>query len=202
MGAFIRIRSPIESRDALFDIGIAGPIAGFVVAVGVLWISLGFSTAPPGLAILPAIKLQYPLIFQLLNHWRGGASFARLNLHPMAIAAWVGMFATALNLLPGGQLDGGHIVFSLVPRAHRIVSGIVILVLLPLGYYFWAGWLIWPILIGVTGLRHPVVPRWPGVHDGRYWLAIVAAVMLVLTFTPAPVADLSAPAFLRQMRGR
>src|SRR4029077_8736063 len=72
MGAFIRIRSPIESRDALFDIGIAGPIAGFVVAVAVLCVSLGFSPVPPALATLPTIRLQYPLIFQLFNHWRGG----------------------------------------------------------------------------------------------------------------------------------
>jgi membrane-associated protease RseP (regulator of RpoE activity) len=201
MGAFIRIRSPIESRDALFDIGIAGPVAGFVVAVVVLWISLGFSTAPVGLLLLPAIKLQYPLIFQGLNHWRGGVPLTRLNLHPMAIAAWVGMFATALNLLPGGQLDGGHIVFSLAPRAHRIVSGLVILALLPLGYYYWAGWLIWPILIGVTGLRHPIVPEWPGINRSRYLLAIVALIMLVLTFTPAPVAELSLPEFVRQIRG-
>jgi membrane-associated protease RseP (regulator of RpoE activity) len=202
MGAFIRIRSPIESRDALFDIGVAGPIAGFVVAVGVLWIALGFSTAPAGLAAQPSIHLQYPLIFQLLNHWRSGVPFARLNLHPMAIAAWVGMFATALNLLPGGQLDGGHIVFSLAPRAHRIVSGVVILALLPLGYYFWAGWLIWPILIGVTGMRHPIVPQWPGVNRRRYWVAIIAAVMLVLTFTPAPIAQLSLPEFVRQLRAK
>jgi membrane-associated protease RseP (regulator of RpoE activity) len=201
MGAFIRIRSPIESRDALFDIGIAGPIAGFVVAVVVLWISLAFSTSPSGLATLPAIRIQYPLIFQLLNHWRGGVPFPRLNLHPAAIAAWVGMFATALNLIPGGQLDGGHIVFSLAPRAHRMVSGIVILALLPLGYYFWAGWLIWPILIGFTTMRHPIVPEWPGVNRGRYWLAVAAAVMLLLTFTPAPVAELSLPEFVRQIRG-
>jgi membrane-associated protease RseP (regulator of RpoE activity) len=204
MGAFIRIRSPIESRDALFDIGIAGPIAGFVVATVVLWISLSFSTAPPGLATLPAIKLQYPLIFQLLNHGHGaggGVPLTRLNLHPMAIAAWVGMFATALNLLPGGQLDGGHIVFSLAPRAHRLVSGAVILALLPLGYYYWAGWLIWPILIGVTGLRHPIVPGWPGVNRSRYLLAIFALIMLALTFTPAPVAELSLPQFVRQVRG-
>ena len=202
MGAFIRIRSPIGSRDALFDIGIAGPIAGFVVAGAVLWVSLDFSVMSPGLASLPAIQLQYPLIFQWANHLRhGGLSLNQWNLHPMAIAAWIGMFATALNLLPGGQLDGGHLVFSLAPRAHRAVSAIVILVLLPLGYYFWAGWLIWPILIGVTGLRHPMVPRWPGVNGGRRALAIAALIMLVLTFTPAPVADLSLPAFIRQIRG-
>ena len=124
MGAFIRIRSPIQSRNALFDIGIAGPIAGFVVAVAVLWISLALSVISPGLASLPAIQLQYPLIFQWANYLRhGGAPLSQWNLHPMAIAAWVGMFATALNLLPGGQLDGGHLVFLLAPRAHRSVSG-------------------------------------------------------------------------------
>ena len=188
MGAFIRIRSPIESRDALFDIGIAGPIAGFVVALVVLWISLGFSAMAPGMASLPAIQLQYPLIFQWANYIRhGGLSLRQWNLHPMAIAAWVGMFATALNLLPGGQLDGGHIVFSLGPRAHRVVSAMVILVLLPLGYYYWAGWLIWPILIGATGLRHPIVPQWPGVNRWRRALAMIALMMLVVTFTPAPV---------------
>ena len=67
-----------------------------------------------------------------------------------------------MNLLPGGQLDGGHAVFSArAAPLHRVISGIVILTLLPLGYYYWAGWLIWPILIGVTGLRHPTVPGWP-----------------------------------------
>jgi membrane-associated protease RseP (regulator of RpoE activity) len=203
MGAFIRIRSPIQSRNALFDIGIAGPIAGFVVAIAVLWVSLGFSVMSPGLASVPAIQLQYPLIFQWANHLRhSGVPLSQWNLHPMAIAAWVGMFATALNLLPGGQLDGGHLIFSLAPRAHRAVSALVILALLPLGYYFWAGWLIWPILIGVTGLRHPVVPRWPGVNGRRRVLAIVALIMLGLTFTPAPVADLSLPAFIHQIRGR
>jgi membrane-associated protease RseP (regulator of RpoE activity) len=199
MGAFIRIRSPIPSREALFDIGIAGPIAGFVVAVVVLWISLAFSTAPIA-PDLPAIHLQYPLIFHGINHLRGGAPLQQLNLHPMAIAAWVGMFATALNLIPGGQLDGGHIIFSLAPRAHRAVSALVMLALLPLGYYFWAGWLIWPILIGITGMRHPQVPRIPEVSRSRYWLALVAFAMLILTFSYAPVADLSLPVFVHRLR--
>src|SRR6202451_1513482 len=123
LGAFIRIRSPIRSRTALFDIGIAGPIAGFVVAVVVLFVSLGLSK-PISRPIVPGdLEVGLPLIFvyahRLLSIGGGVAAMPlnRVLLHPTAIAAWVGMFATSLNLLPGGQLDGGHIVFSIAPRA-------------------------------------------------------------------------------------
>jgi Zn-dependent protease len=151
LGAFIRIRSPIRSRTALFDIGIAGPIAGFVVALAVLSVSLGLSKPiPPG---TPAadLELGFPLIFQLMQHLLMAAGHARavtsmpldgVILHPTTIAAWVGMFATSLNLLPGGQLDGGHIVFSLAPRAHSTVSRLTILILLPMAYYLWVGWFV------------------------------------------------------------
>jgi membrane-associated protease RseP (regulator of RpoE activity) len=195
LGAFIRIRSPIRSRAALFDIGIAGPIAGFVVAVGVLTVALGLSRPVPTGMPGSEIALGYPLIFYAMHHLlaatglaRGIATlpFDRVFLHPTAIAAWVGMFATALNLLPGGQLDGGHIVSSLAPRAHRYVSRLTILALIPLAIYCWAGWLIWAILLRISGIRHPVVPEWPGITGGRRWLALFALLMLVLTLTPAP----------------
>src|SRR5579862_3344276 len=142
MGAFIRIRSPIRSRTALFDIGIAGPIAGFVVACGVLLIGLELPHAlPAGPPPTDAILVHYPLIFTLaqrllaaLGILQGAAAMPleKLALHPMVFAAWGGMFATALNLLPGGQLDGGHIVFSIAPRAHRFISRVVILILIPM----------------------------------------------------------------------
>src|SRR5476649_876398 len=155
LGAFIRIRSPIRTRADLFDIGIAGPIAGFLVAVPVLFFSLMGAKPISCVAQRDGLVLGLPFVFKIA-HWilaavgnplAGQFSLSGLYLPPTAIAAWFGMFATALNLIPGGQLDGGHIVFALAPRAHRSVSGIVILALLPLGYYFWAGWLIWPILI-------------------------------------------------------
>ena len=129
LGAVIRIRSPIRSRCALFDIGIAGPIAGFVAALIVLVIAMHHSRVVPGVMANSDVEMGYPLIFHIL--WtvlpladvHGGSSLLQdIYFHPTAIAAWVGMFATALNLLPGGQLDGGHIVFALNPRAHRIVS--------------------------------------------------------------------------------
>src|SRR5437868_1042299 len=154
LGAFIRIRSPIRSRAALFDIGIAAPIAGFVVALAVLIFALPHSKMMAPTAVASDIQLGYPLIFHLawavlpLAKVRGGsASLQGMYFHPTVIAAWVGMFATALNLLPGGQLDGGHIVFALAPRAHKFVSRATILALIPLAIYCWVGWIIWAILL-------------------------------------------------------
>jgi membrane-associated protease RseP (regulator of RpoE activity) len=123
-----------------------------------------------------------------------------MYFHPTVIAAWVGMFATALNLLPGGQLDGGHIVFALAPRAHKFVSRATILALIPLAIYCWAGWIIWAILLRISGMRHPVVPEWPGITGVRRWLAVFGLIMLVLTLTPAPFAHSSLLDVVREMR--
>jgi membrane-associated protease RseP (regulator of RpoE activity) len=95
------------------------------------------------------------------------------------------LFATALNLLPGGQLDGGHIVFSIIPRWHRWISLFTVFALVPLGKHMWTGWFLWALLLGLTG-RHPPVPRHPSVTGRRRILAMCAALMLVLSFTPAP----------------
>ncbi len=207
LGAFIRIRSPIRSRTALFDIGIAGPIAGFVVATTVLLFALPLSKAMPAGVAAPDITLGYPLIFRIvgeilrLGNVRGGSSFLHgVYFHPTAIAAWVGMFATALNLLPGGQLDGGHIVFSIAPRAHKQVSRLTILALIPMALYFWAGWLIWAILLRLSGMRHPIVTEWPAVAGVRRWLAGFAVVMLILTLAPAPFAHSSLLEVFRELR--
>jgi hypothetical protein len=206
LGAFIRIRSPIRSRSSLFDIGIAGPIAGFVTAVAVLCFALPLSvSAPP--AAGADIGLGYPLIFVLAWHALPltglklhASGLAGIYLHPTAIAAWVGMFATSLNLLPGGQLDGGHIVFSISPRGHRWVSRLTILALLPLALYCWAGWLVWAILLRLSGMRHPMVPEWPGVNRGRQILGVCALLMLILTLTPAPFAHSSLIDVIRDLR--
>ncbi len=193
MGAVILIRSPIRSRTALFDIAIAGPIAGFVVAALVLLFSLGLSRSLPLNAGASGYELSYPLIFTLTQRLlsaigvlHGAAALLPLNrllLHPTAIAAWVGMFATTLNLLPGGQLDGGHIVFSLAPRMHKFVSR-----------------LTWAILLQLSSFRHPQVAEWPQVSGARTWLAIFALLMLVLTMITAPFAHSSVPEMVRQFR--
>jgi membrane-associated protease RseP (regulator of RpoE activity) len=194
LGAFIRIKSPIRSRDALFDIGIAGPIAGFVVALITLLAALSLSKPlPPGVP-LSDIVFGYPLVFHFA-HWLlrsiglGGAGQIPLPaayLHPTAIAAWVGMFATALNLLPGGQLDGGHMVYAISPRLHKHVSRVTVGMLLPMGFLLWPGWLVWAVLLTISGFRHPQVPLWPGLRTNRKLLALLALLMLILTFVPEP----------------
>ena len=203
MGAFIFIRSPIRSRTALFDIGIAGPIAGFVVALVVLITALPLSKTLPLSAANSAVQLGYPLIFRLawyvlpLTALKAHSSALHgIYFHPTAIAAWVGMFATALNLLPGGQLDGGHIVFAIAPRAHKLISRLTILALIPMALFYWAGWIVWAILLRISGMRHPQVAEWPGVSGRRRWLALFALLMLVLTLTPVPLRSPGEPTSL------
>jgi membrane-associated protease RseP (regulator of RpoE activity) len=198
-GAFIRIKSPIRSRADLFDIGVGGPIAGFIVAVPVLIFGLLASKPLAGEAAVNAAKpdslvLGLPLMFHLV-HWvmaaMGSHSVAaqapvnQLYLHPAAVAAWIGLLATSLNLLPGGQLDGGHIVFAVDPKMHRRASWLSIVILLLLSWYCWATWLLWALVLRFTG-RHPDVPLQPQLDGKRRLLAFFALIMLALTFTPAP----------------
>lgn len=194
MGAFIRIRSPISTRRDLFDIGIAGPIAGFIVAVPVLIFAL-MASKPLTPMTADSAVFGMPLIFKLAHYLlKAAGSHAaiaqleagKLFLHPTAIAAWVGMFATALNLIPGGQLDGGHILFAIHPRLHRIGSMLAILALLPLAWYFWLGWLVWAVVLRLTG-RHPPVPDYPALDGKRRMLAVFGLLMLVLTFAYDPI---------------
>ncbi len=189
MGAFIRIKSPIRSRTALFDIGIAGPIAGFMVASVVMLAGLMLSkTGAPPIGSGDVV-MGFPLVFKLAHWLIMGSGVQALSLenmliHPIAIAAWVGMFATALNLLPGGQLDGGHIIYALMPRAHRYVSILTIGILIPMARV-WPGWGLWAVLLFISGLRHPNVPPWPELSPFRRFLGAVALMMLIITITPA-----------------
>jgi len=196
LGAVIRIKAPIRSRVALFDIGIAGPIAGFVVAVITLAIALTLSkplspTVPPS-----DLQLGFPAIFRLMHGLlRGfepgsiaGLPLARIYLHPMAVAAWVGMYATALNLLPSGQLDGGHIVYAVAPRIHRLISWVTVAELAYLGRFNY-GWWFWGGLIAVMNIltfRLEQAPEMPFLPPSRWILAVLAAIMLALTFTVVP----------------
>ncbi len=194
LGAFIRIGGHIESRAALFDIGIAGPIAGFVVAVPTMFAGLAMSHPVVGTSD-PELQFGFPLIFQfahaLLHH--GGPGLVHYYLHPVALAGWAGMLATALNLLPGGQLDGGHIVFAVSPALHKFLSWAMVASLVAMAWFFWVGWMIWAVLLALSGLQQPSVPEWPGVGRGRRWMALLALALLILTLTPAPVANSTFP---------
>jgi membrane-associated protease RseP (regulator of RpoE activity) len=191
MGAFIRIKSRIHSRKELFDIGVAGPIAGFVVALPLLMLGLALSKPLAPVIGKESIDIGFPLVFHIAHRILVMASgnavpLSRLALHPVAVAAWVGMFATALNLLPGGQLDGGHIIYSVAPRVHKSVTRVTVGILALLSS-LWIGWLVWALILGVTGWRHPAVPVWPDLGPARKRLAFVPVLLLVLTFVPAPI---------------
>ena len=199
LGAFIRIRQPIPGKRELFDIGIAGPIAGFLVALPVLGIGMYLSTVsqipPAGDGLV--YEFGEPLLFQLAS-WLTFGSVAdgyAVNMHPMAFAAWFGMFATALNLFPIGQLDGGHISYAVLgSRSTWVTLGTVgLLVGLTFISMSWAVWTtLTVVMLLVFGPRHPRTPDEDMPLDRtRLVLAGFAALMFVLCFTPAPVEILS-----------
>jgi membrane-associated protease RseP (regulator of RpoE activity) len=197
LGAVIRIKAPIRSRAALFDIGIAGPIAGFVVAVITLGAALTLSKPLAPVMGPSDLQLGFPAIFHVVHHVLrmvapnsavAALPLTRIYLHPTAMAAWVGMFATALNLLPSSQLDGGHIVYALAPRVHRVVSWITVIVLVYLGHRY-VGWRVWAgllVVMNVLTFRQRQAPEYPLLPVTRWALAVLAALMLGLTFTISP----------------
>lgn len=197
LGAFIRIKSPIRTRQALFDIGIAGPIAGFVVAVPLLVLGLAISQPAHRAA---GVEFGFPWIFDLVHLFCGPAApLSRIELHPIAIAAWFGMFATSLNLLPGGQLDGGHIIASVWPRAHRWISVATIAALFAMSCFVFAGWFLWAIFLMIA-FRHPWVPEQPKLNPGRLLVAVLGVIMLALTLAPRPFPGLSIYEVVQQFR--
>ena len=189
-GAFIRIRSPFPTRRALFDVGIAGPIAGFIVAIPAIAYSVAAAKIVPDAQANADILLGVPplvKIFAALFHPNVPVRWLLLN--PVGCAAWFGFFATALNLLPIWQLDGGHILYSLANEGHRRISIALSLVLIALGFQ-WLGWALWGFILLVLTLRfrHPqVMNRWEYLDGSRRLLAVVAIAIFVLCFTLVPL---------------
>lgn len=186
-GAFIRFRSAVKSRRELFDVGIAGPLAGFIFVLPVLGIGLALSRIVPGMGAGAEARLGLPLLMQWLGTWIfPGARMMDLNMHPVARAAWVGLLATALNLLPVGQLDGGHIVYSWLGERQRWVSLVVIVLLGLLGFLFWP-WFFWAGVLLLVGRRHFPVVDPQGLDWKRKVLLALAGLIFVLSFMPAPL---------------
>ena len=193
LGAFIRIRARIPDKIALFDIGLSGPIAGFVIAVPALLIGLGLSVVERVPADFSGVELGEPLLFRGAAWliWGTLPDGMSINMHPMAFAAWFGLLATALNLFPIGQLDGGHISFAVLGRRSTIVTVVMLTAAIGLTF-FSTSWIVWTILMTVMivllGPQHP-----PTLNDdvtlgpGRLVIALFALLMLIVCFTPAPI---------------
>jgi membrane-associated protease RseP (regulator of RpoE activity) len=188
-GAFIRMRTVPPHRRALFDIGAAGPWAGFVVAVPAVVFGLQISEVRPLSASEGGLVLGDSLLFSWLTRMVLGVQpdQATILLHPVALAGWFGLLVTCLNLLPVGQLDGGHVSYALFGRRHRWIARGVFTFVLVLGLGGWAGWFVWGALLLLLGLDHP--PTWdPSTQLDRR--RVLAAVMtfgvLALTFVPEP----------------
>jgi membrane-associated protease RseP (regulator of RpoE activity) len=223
LGAIIGLRSPPANRQALLEMGIAGPISGAVVAFTILWFTLplrgtipdphaldwlwGF---PPVAAILAALGhaaeaiaaylpgdadptpriavFNDPMIVRLIGRLLPGGGPGRYDiLHPAALAGWVGCLVTGINLLPIGQLDGGHVLNAVFPRAAPRLSLVLSLVVFAAGY-FWRGWFVWGAVLLFLGASRPVpVPEDPPLPMRSRVLAVIALVLFALTFMPVPI---------------
>ena len=195
-GAFIRIKAPISFKHQIFDVGANGPLTGFVLAVPVLAVGLAFSRVAPYVPTPDAITFGEPLLFRLLS----GLFFGRipegstLVLHPIGFAGWVGLLVTALNLMPIGQLDGGHVAYALLGRRARLLSRVMVAFLVVLGVFFHLTWLVLAAFIVVFELKSRMRLRHPPVMDEdaplgrkRTLLAIALVLIFVLSFVPDPV---------------
>lgn len=189
-GAVIRLKSRVRTRSALIVIGASGPIAGFAVAILTVFLGLHASTY----SNRPVLgNIESPLLITGVQALLGGSAHAMAYMvpHPILVASWIGLLITALNLIPAGQLDGGHILYALSPQIHRVSTRIVIALLATMGVVFWGGWLLWAILLMLPGMRHPKVPAAAEVTRGQYALIPVCAVLLALSLTPRPFGGYS-----------
>lgn len=190
-GAVISIRSPIPTRKALFDVGISGPVVGFLFALPAMMWAVATAKIVPDAAVNAYIHFgNPPLILLLIKMFHPNVDPSWVLLGPIGWAAWVGLLATAMNLLPMWQLDGGHIVYSLTSRHHQRISLAVGLALVILGVTCWPGWALWGIILLALSLRFrhpPLLNSWEPLDPARRFWAIAALVILVLSFTPWPV---------------
>ena len=189
-GAIIRMRGPISNRKALFDIGVAGPLAGFVIAVVALAVGLHWSEVVVDAGITDTFRLGPSLLLDaFIWLFIGQVPFGHVvDLHPMAAAAWFGLFITSLNLIPIGQLDGGHVAYALWGERQRTVAFALLPLLLFLGFTGWPGWFVWVAMAGLFGFGHPPILD-PEVSLGRrrVWIGRLTVIIFVLTFSPIPI---------------
>jgi membrane-associated protease RseP (regulator of RpoE activity) len=199
-GAFIRIRGPIRGKRELFDVGVAGPLAGFAVLAPLLVAGVARSQPVPlpeavaagaatGSVLVPGKCLAVELVARAVHGPL--APGTTLDFHPWALAAWFGLLATAINLLPLGQLDGGHLLYAVTGPLQRRLA-LPLWLALGLAGLWWTGWLVWCLIVLLMGLHHPPVrdERTP-IGAGRTAVAVVALALFALAFMPVPLSEVA-----------
>lgn len=197
LGAVIQLRSLPRNRTALLEMGVAGPLAGAVVAF--IMLAIGLHYTGPDISLEPGASYLIfadPWVVKLLGTAVAGAPPGRYaELHPVALAGWVGCLLTSINLLPLGQADGGHVMGALVPRWARRISWAVIAAMLLAGVLVWVGWAVWAGVLLIMGAwRNLAVPQLPLLTQRARWLALLALLVLILTFMPRPIEIEEGPA--------
>jgi membrane-associated protease RseP (regulator of RpoE activity) len=195
-GAFIQMRSPPANRKALFDVAVAGPLAGLVIAVPALLLGLQFSKITPGDGMLShgflrGATVGSSILFTLLTKLSFGDAAqygALVHLSPLAFAGWLGLFVTALNLLPVGQLDGGHITRAMFgSRVGQMISSVAMWSLLLLALFVWPGLMLWVLIIFlIAGRGSPPLNDVTPLDTGRMVLGYIAILILILILAPMP----------------
>jgi membrane-associated protease RseP (regulator of RpoE activity) len=189
-GAVIRMKSPPQHRRALLHVGAAGPIAGFCVALPAMLYAFATATQVHTDTTAGGPYFASPLLLHIIGYIVIGPipSGMTLQVNSVGVAAWFGLLVTVFNLLPIGQLDGGHIVYALLGRQARYVSWAVIGTLLVLGFLAWPGWILWAFLGWLSGRRQPVVlDQHAPLSRYSQVLAGIAFTIFVLCFMPIPI---------------
>ena len=194
MGAFIKIRSPITRKRQLFDIGVSGPLTGFILAVPTLLVGLSLSKTVAPFPNDGGFVLGEPLLLKIFSSmlFKGVSPDSAMILHPIAFAGWVGILVTALNLFPIGQLDGGHVFYALFGKKSQKYSRYILAAFIFMAVYFWIGWLLWAVLIFVMGLKHPrILDEDTPLSPRRKVIVIAVLVIFILSFIPDPIKGFS-----------
>ena len=204
LGAFIKIKSPITRKQQLFDIGVAGPLAGFILAVPALVYGLSVSKIVPSLPREESLVFGEPLLLKgigmfLFGHVPAGYDVV---IHPVAFAGWVGILVTALNLFPIGQLDGGHVLYALIGPKSRKLANWILTAFIFLGIFCWVGWFIWALLIRFIGLRHPpIMDESIPLTPKRKLMAVLVLFIFIISFIPSPIQDMNLFDLIKQFQG-
>ena len=189
LGAFILIKSPFPHRRSLIDVGLAGPFAGFLVTIPALLI--GIAQSRPGPPSEGGFTLGEPILFQIMSSWIWPSipGDQVLYISPVGLAAWFGLLATAINLIPIGQLDGGHATYALFRAGAHRISRVAFILLFPMAY-FGPTWLVWAFLSFLLGVRRPHPPTLYDSHPlprSRKIMGIAGYIVFILCFTPEPI---------------